>query len=72
MGMRMAAILTVLLLHREDPALMIMDAAGRMVMGKTPFRGETLDVSRVPEGCYEMILRWPDGGQARTVLVVQR
>lgn len=58
--------------HREDPALLIMDAAGRLVMDRAPFRGDVLDISPVPEGFYEMILRWPDGGQARSVLVVQR
>lgn len=58
--------------HREDPALTLMDAAGRAVFSTAPFRGEALDVSRVPEGCYELILRWPDGGQVRDVLVVQR
>ena len=49
-----------------------MDAAGRIVLSMAPFRGEALDVGRVPEGCYALVLRWPDGGQARSVLVVQR
>jgi glucose/arabinose dehydrogenase len=58
--------------HREDPALTIIDAAGRLVLDLVSFRGETLDVSRVPDGCYELTLRWPDGGHAKSVLVVQR
>lgn len=57
--------------HTGDPALTIMDAAGRSVLRNSPFKGEVLDVQHIPDGCYHVALSWPGGAEYRTLLVVQ-
>ncbi|MBP7515943.1 MAG: PQQ-dependent sugar dehydrogenase, partial [Flavobacteriales bacterium] len=54
-----------------DPRLHIIDAAGRSVLRVDRLHGDMLIVEHLPDGCYHLMLNWPDGSGARTVLVVQ-
>lgn len=54
-----------------DPRLHIIDAAGRSVLRVDRLHSDMLIVEHLPDGCYHLMLNWPDGSGARTVLVVQ-